>query len=103
MIKIITRLTFSICVLLISGACNQKGKAPTPLAGINMVVAQLDSAVNAMYGWEPSDSTYNTSIDTLTLGILKNYDPEKYAGEDAGIPVIQQGAFDEARETWATF
>ena len=86
-------------------ACGQKKQVPESLADIKAVVAHLDSTVTAMYGWEPSDSTYNHSVDTLVADIMNQYPPEgREAGEaDYSVPAIQQQAYDEARVTWATF
>ena len=70
-----------------------------------MLKPWLDSTVTAMYGWEPRDSTYNHSLDTLVAGMMNEYkadDPE-YEHQDEGVPAIQQQAYDEARVTWAEF
>lgn len=86
-------------------ACGQKKSVPESLKGIKKNVAQIDSAVNAMYGWEPRDSTYNHSVDTLVAGIMNEYnadDPE-YQHLDENTPAIEQQAYDEARITWAEF
>ena len=95
--------TLAITVSII--ACGQQKSIPENLSDVKTVVAQLDSAVTAMYGWEPRDSTYNHSLDTLVAGMMNEYkadDPE-YEHQDEGVPVIQQQAYDEARVTWAEF
>lgn len=86
-------------------ACGQNKPIPENLNGVKETVAKLDSAVTAMYGWEPRDSTYNHSLDTLVAGMMNEYkanDPE-YERQDEGVPAIQQQAYDEARVTWAEF
>ena len=95
--------TLAITVSII--ACGQQKSIPENLSDVKTVVAQLDSAVTAMYGWEPRDSTYNHSLDTLVAGMMNEYkadDPE-YEHQDEGVPAIQQQAYDEARVTWAEF
>ena len=96
-------IIFALSVFVI--ACGQKKPIPENLAGVKRAVAMLDSAVTAMYGWEPRDSTYNHSLDTLVAGLMNDYyadDPE-YEYRDGGVPAIQQNAHDEARTTWAEF
>ena len=96
-------VTLAIAVSVI--ACGQQKSIPENLSDVKTVVAQLDSAVTAMYGWEPRDSTYNHSLDTLVAGMMNEYkadDPE-YEHQDEGVPAIQQQAYDEARVTWAEF
>ena len=80
-----------LVILLVTNlvACDQKKSIPENLAGVKETVAQLDSAVTAMYGWEPRDSTYNHSVDTLVAGMMNEYkadDPE-YQPEDESVPV----------------
>lgn len=72
--------------------CGQKRQVPESLADIKEVVAHLDSTVTAMYGWEPRDSTYNHSVDTLVADIMNQYPPEgREAGEaDYSVPAIRQ-------------
>ena len=99
--KIITTLVLMVAIV----ACGQQKSIPESLSDIKKVVAQLDSAVTAMYGWEPRDSTYNHSLDTLVAGMMNEYkasDPE-YERQDERVPAIQQQAYDEARVTWAEF
>ena len=99
--RIIATLAIAVSVI----ACGQQKPIPENLSDIKTVVAQLDSAVTAMYGWEPRDSTYNHSMDTLIAGMMNEYkasDPE-YERQDEGVPAIQQQAYDEARVTWAEF
>lgn len=100
------RLILTAASLLVIVSCGSKRTTYSDLlADIPFVVAQLDSAVNAMYGWEPRDSTYDSSVDTLVADIMTRYDPESLAGQDANsvMPAIRKGAYDDARETWATF
>jgi len=78
--KLLTALLLAIPVL----AYGQKKTIPDNLVDVKNVVAYLDSAVTAMYGWEPVDSTYKHSADTLTA-------------------VIPQEVYDDARVTWAEF
>ena len=62
-------------------ACAQTTDVPENLIGVKEVVAQIDSTVTAMYGWEPADSTYNPSTDTLVASILDNLsNPLKQSG-----------------------
>lgn len=97
-----------ISILAISAsiaACGQNKNMPENPIRIKETVSWLDSAVTAMYGWEPRDSTYNHSLDTLVAGMMNDYhtdDPE-YEYKDGGVPTIQQNAYDEARVTWAEF
>ena len=99
--NIIASLVITVSIV----ACGQQKTIPEGLAGVKTVVAQLDSAVTAMYGWEPRDSTYNHSVDTLVAGMMNDYkadDPE-YQPKDGSVPAIQQQTYDEARVTWAEF
>ena len=80
-------------------ACAQITDVPENLASVKEVVAQLDSAVTAMYGWEPADSTYNPATDTLVASILDQLsDPPKQSDG-----TVRQAAYDQARITWAEF
>lgn len=79
--------------------CAQSNAVPENLVGVKEVVAQLDSAVTAMYGWEPADSTYNPATDTLIASILDQLsDPPKQSDG-----AVRQAAYDQARVTWAEF
>ena len=84
----------ALVILLLTNAltaCSQSNPIPESLSVVKDVVAQLDSAVTAMYGWEPRDSTYNHSVDTLIAGIMNDYnagDPE-YKYQDGSIPAIE--------------
>ena len=80
-------------------ACSQKKEVPENLVGVKEVVAQIDSAVTAMYGWEPADSTYNPSTDTLVASILNQLPdhPIQSAGS------VRQEAYNQARITWTEF
>ena len=103
--KAMRQLLSIITILLCTLSCGQQKTIPESLTDVKTVVAQLDSTVTAMYGWEPRDSTYNHSLDTLVAGMMNEYkadDPE-YEHQDEGVPAIQQQAYDEARVTWAEF
>ena len=86
-------------ILTIAIACAQSNAVPENLVGVKEVVTQIDSAVTAMYGWEPADSTYNHATDTLVSSILSELSepPEQSDGS------VRQEAYDQARITWAEF
>ena len=94
-----------LAVLASSIACRPSNSIPKSLTGVKEVIAQLDSAVTSMYGWEPRDSTYNLAVDTLVADIMSRYYPDgEEPGEpDYSVPAIQQKGYDDARVTWATF
>lgn len=96
-------LALAIVFTLIS--CNTKNQAPITLRNVKLCVAQLDSAVTAMYGWEPQDSTYNQSVDTLVSGIINQYNEGKpdFVPVGQSEPAIKQETYDSARLTWAEF
>lgn len=103
--KAMRQLLSITTILLCTLSCGQQKTIPESLTDVKTVVARLDSTVTAMYGWEPRDSTYNHSLDTLVAGMMNEYkadDPE-YEHQDEGVPAIQQQAYDEARVTWAEF
>ena len=96
---------FFISIILTLTACGQKKTVPESLIGVKETVAKLDSAVTAMYGWEPRDSTYNASVDTLVTDIMDQYEGER-PGVNLGertVHAIEQDAYDEARLTWTEF
>ena len=96
---------FLITIILALAACGQKKTVPESLIGVKETVAKLDSAVTAMYGWEPRDSTYNASVDTLVSNIMDQYEEER-PGVKSGertVHAIEQDAYDEARVTWSQF
>ena len=99
------QLYLPFIILVSLAACGQTKPIPESLTGVKEMVARLDSAVTATYGWEPRDSTYNHSVDTLVANIMDQYDaahtgqPKQERTEYA----IQQQAYDEARVTWAEF
>ena len=80
-------------------ACAQTTDVPENLVGVKEVVAQIDSAVTSMYGWEPADSTYNPATDTLMASILDQLPdhPIQSAGS------VRQVAYNQARVTWTHF
>lgn len=104
--KIIFSALFTVATVLASvQSCGRKDSVPQSLQDVRDIVAQLDSAVTAMYGWEPGDSTYNRSHDTLFAAVIDQYQeeyPESGLPEDSGA-AVQQRAYDEARLTWAAF
>ncbi len=78
---------------------------PESLKGIKGSVAQIDSAVNAMYGWEPRDSTYNMAVDTFVNDVVREYKlarPDMEPSDTEGNAIKQQ-TYDDARATWAEF
>lgn len=95
-------LWVSVAALVFS--CGNKTVRPERLKDVKAAVAHLDSAVTAMYGWEPRDSTYDTSLDTLVAGIMSEIDPDnpRYQVDD-GMHAIPQQTYDESRETWDVF
>lgn len=86
-------------------ACGQKRSIPASLTDIKEKVAQIDTSVNAMYGWEPKDSSYNASIDTLVANVMKEYEVDKpdSAPTTKSTSAIEQSTYDNARVTWAEF
>ena len=97
-----------LIILLLTNAvaaCSQNNSLPESLSDIKGTVAQLDSTVSAMYGWEPRDSTYNHSVDTVVSAIMDQYEAEHPDRSKEGRTehAIQQQAYDEARITWAEF
>ena len=101
------RLTILIAIGILASiiSCAPKKSIPSSLVRVKAVVSKLDSAVTSMYGWEPRDSTYNKSIDTLVANILSDYaanNPEIEPSEENNY-AIQQQAYDEARITWEQF
>lgn len=85
--------------------CGRDSSIPESLTDVKGIVAQLDSAVTAMYCWESRDSTYNHGVDTLVAGIMNEYNANDsgYKYQDGSIPAIEQQAYDEARTTWSEF
>ena len=99
-------LTIILAIFAVIG-CGQKKNESVPeyLADIKVVVAQLDSSVNSLYGWEPQDSTYNHSVDTWVYDVLEQYKKER-PNADIGVRseyAIDQKTYDEARVVWAEF
>ena len=86
-------------------ACGQTKLIPESFAGLKPTVARLDSAVTAMYGWEPRDSTYKHSADTLVENSLLRYEadhPEAPQHGKCNLAIVQK-TYDDARLTWAEF
>ena len=71
--KAMRQLLSIMTILLCTLSCGQQKTIPESLTDVKTVVAQLDSTVTAMYGWEPRDSTYNHSLDTLVAGMMNEY------------------------------
>lgn len=82
-------------------------KSPARLLEVKRTVAQLDSALAAMYGWEPRDSTYDPRVDTMVVDVMNQYQALKDLPGDSldvqSVAAAQQKAFDQARETWDMF
>lgn len=98
----IKRIVLAVFIL---SACGHKNTVPESLSNIQLVVAQVDSMVSAMYGWEPRDSTYDASADTLVYNLLDEYNTvnsDSFAISRADYE-RRQLAYDAARETWAKF
>lgn len=103
--NIIFKLAVLAAVFVSTIACGQKKNVPESLVGIKEIVAQIDSAVNAIYGWEPRDSTHDASVDTLVANIMREHEterPEHNIGMKSAAS-IEQSAYDDARKTWAEF
>lgn len=99
------RIIIFFMLLASTSACGQKKTIPKSLIGVKETVAKLDSAVTAMYGWEPRDSTYNASVDTLVADLMNQCEeecPDVKHGKRT-VHAIEQDAYDEARVTWAKF
>ena len=87
-------LPILISILFVS-SCHNNHSVPESLVGVKEVVAELDSVINASYGWEPRDSTYNKTVDTILAAIPR---------EEGEAPLrIEQKAYDDARMTWTKF
>lgn len=99
------RALLIIALVLPIISCKTKNNIPESLKDVKRTVAFLDSAVTSMYGWEPQDSTYNKSVDTLVSGILNQYkegEPE-FVPIEASEPVIKQSSYDSSKLTWTAF
>lgn len=96
MIKVLLFLT----TMLVSFSCGVNTPIPESLLNVKSVVERLDSAVTVMYGWEPRDSTYNRSVDTLVAGIMNQYNEDKpdYSPVGPSTPAVTQGAYNQARK-----
>ena len=84
-------------------ACNETPHAlhPEYLRDIMKEVRQIDSAVNAIYGWEPRDSTFNSRTDTVVADMMNRYYQESIAIDS--ISNGRQRSYDQARTTWTEF
>ena len=89
------RMVFILLFSSLLIACNHPGSVPESLLGVKEVVSELDSVIIASYGWEPRDSTYNKTVDTVLAAIPRAY------GETPLI--IEQKTYDDARKTWTKF
>lgn len=94
-----------MAILVTTIAFGQNKVIPENLTNVKKVVSLLDSVASSIYGWEPRDSTYNHSLDSLAAGIMNEYyaDNPEYKYRGGSIPAIKQNAYDEARVTWAEF
>jgi hypothetical protein len=101
MIKILSIMATMVVLF----SCGVKKSIPESLQNVKSVVECLDSAVTSMYGWEPQDSTYNKSVDTLVAGIMNQYNEDKpdYIPSNPSAPAVTQGAYNQARKTWVEF
>lgn len=99
-----TILSF-LATMVVLFSCGVKKAIPESLQNVKSVVECLDSAVTSMYGWEPQDSTYNKSVDTLVAGIMNQYNEDKpdYIPSNPSAPAVTQGAYNQARKTWVEF
>lgn len=84
-------------------ACNETPHVlhPEYLRDIMKEVRQIDSAVNAIYGWEPRDSTFNSRTDTVVADMMNRYYQESIAIDS--ISNGRQRSYDQARTTWTEF
>ena len=92
-------------ILLASVSCGQHREVPVSMIGVKEVVARLDSAVAAIYGMEPTDSTFNDSIASQIIDIMDenaSKHPDADLGERGKFASMQK-AHDEAKATWAEF
>lgn len=99
------RVLLIIVLALPIVSCKTHNTIPESLKDVKRVVSQLDSAVMSMYGWEPMDSTYNKSVDTLVSGIMNQYNEGKpdYVPIGESEPAIKQETYDASKLTWAEF
>lgn len=99
------RIVIIVSIIAFLSSCAEKKHIPESLFSVKATVAQLDSAVTSMYGWEPQDSTYNQSVDTLVSGIINQYNEGKpdFVPVGQSEPAIKQETYDTARLTWAEF
>ncbi len=92
-------------ILLASVSCGQHREVPVSMIGVKEVVARLDSAVAAIYGMEPTDSTFNDSIASQIIDIMDenaSKHPDADLGERGKFANMQK-AHDEAKATWTEF
>ena len=86
-------------------SCGQRNTIPESLVDVKHYVHKLDSSLAITYGWEPQDSTYNESVDTMVLNILNQYkeDHPDAETEEWTEHAIEQSTYDNARVTWGKF
>lgn len=96
-------LIIALAIPIVS--CKTQNTVPESLKNIKRVVSQLDSAVTSMYGWEPKDSTYNQSVDTLVSDMMNQYNEGRpdYVPIGESEPAIKQETYDSSKLTWAEF
>ena len=83
-----------VIMLLCIFSCKHKDAIPSSLSEVRNIVDSIDVAVSQLYGWEPRDSTYNHTIDTIVANAINSTD---ISG------VISQSVYDDSRETWTEF
>ena len=86
-------------------SCGQRNTIPESLVDVKHYVHKLDSSLALIYGWEPQDSTYNASVDTIVLNILNQYkeDHPNAEAEELTEHAVEQSTYDNARDTWSKF
>lgn len=99
---VIKRLLLLIALTVSLTSCKAQNKIPEALKDVKFIVSQLDSAVTAMYGWEPQDSTYDKSVDTLVVDIIDKINKKSHNEGSVG-PTIKQETYDSANVTWTEF
>lgn len=104
------RLLISLLSLGLTVACAGQNRPvktviPERLEGLKEAVFYLDSAVNALYGWEPRDSTFSNDMNDRLTGLIErlNEEEQRYSSSDEYPSSFSQKEYDEARATWAEF
>ena len=97
------RALLIIALVLPIISCKTKNTIPESLKDVKRTVAFLDSAVTSMYGWEPMDSTYDKSVDTLVTDFVNQYNEGEPELGPIEASAAQQKAYDASKLTWAAF